>query len=72
MLFDDMFSGRCHSFLIETRIAVTASITTVLMSVAKFELISETPIFPNMAVNAAKKAEPSANNSQLETIFIAR
>ena len=37
----------------------------VLMSVAKFELISLTPTFPKSAVSAAKKAEPKAKRSQL-------
>jgi len=37
----------------------------VRMKVAKLELISETPNFPNKAVNAAKTAEPTAQARQL-------
>lgn len=33
---------------------------TVRMAVAKLELISRTPTFANMAVNAAKKADSKA------------
>jgi hypothetical protein len=32
--------------------------------VARFELISATPILPKMAVSAAKTADPNANNRQ--------
>ncbi|GAB4417186.1 MAG: hypothetical protein OHK0056_26000 [Bacteriovoracaceae bacterium] len=43
----------------------TMRITIVRINVARFELISETPIFPKRAVNAAKNAEAKAKNFQL-------
>src|SRR5690349_24193957 len=46
--------------------AVTNRMTTVRMSVATFEFMPATPSLPRMAVSPAKKAEPSANSSQLE------
>jgi hypothetical protein len=44
---------------------VTIRMTIVRMKVAMFELIPATPSLPNSAVSAAKKAEPSANRTQL-------
>src|SRR6266852_2984787 len=45
--------------------ALTAMITTVRIRVARFELISETPSLPRIAVSPAKNAEPNANHCQL-------
>ena len=41
-----------------------SKITSVLRNVAKSELISETPILPQIAVNAAKIADANANTLQ--------
>jgi len=57
-------SGVCHSFLIVSNAAVTSKITTVRMNVARLELMEVTPIFPKIAVRAAKIAEPSAKSLQ--------
>src|SRR5476651_1717448 len=53
-----------HSRRKEMMPAETKRITTVRINVARFELISETPTLPKMAVSAAKAAEPRANHCQ--------
>jgi len=48
---------------------IKMSITTVRIKVAKLESMPVTPIFPKMAVNAAKKAERRAKIFQLPIII---
>jgi hypothetical protein len=43
----------------------TIKMTIVRTHVAKSELMSATPIFPKMAVSAAKKAEAKAKSCQV-------
>ncbi len=62
-------SGFLHSPLSETIPADTIKITIVRINVARFDGISDTPIFPKIAVSAAKNAEPSAKISQLARLI---
>jgi len=41
---------------------------TVLMAVARFELIASTPILPKIVVNAAKNADSSAYTHQVSKL----
>lgn len=62
--------GLCHSPRMPTMASVTAKMMTVRINVAMFELTCATPSLPNIAVSAAKNAEPSAKSCQLRSITI--
>jgi hypothetical protein len=44
--------------------------TTVLTSIARFELMPATPSLPRMAVAPAKNADPRENHSQAGSAFV--
>jgi tartrate dehydratase alpha subunit/fumarate hydratase class I-like protein len=62
-------SENFHARSIETTSAENNIITIVLKKVARFELIPCTPIFPKIAVNAAKTADNNAKKRQSLNIF---
>ena len=51
-----------HSRRQETITALMPRITVVRIKVARFELISDTPFLPKIAVRPAKNADPMANH----------
>ncbi len=64
-----MAAGFCHCPSPNTIAAVIGKITASRTSVAIFEGIPATPIFPKIFVNAAKTAERTANPSHPERSF---